>query len=459
MIDNKNGGSNINKKSFSWKAALIGAAIIGVISYLCPIIEQYEWEIDYTIPAPPVSVMFFFFLVVMINAIIHKFSKKFSLGSNELLLIYAMTMVGAPLCSFGLVQFLIPNMVGPIHFATEENMWREDFLHYIPDWFGPRESSVIDGFYTGGWDGVPWGAWIKPILIWCAFALVFYFVLLCIGAMIRKQWVERERLTFRILETPLAMAEEPKASFCLNSFFRNKMTWIGFSIPILIQLSVGLHHYFPSFPSFKIMHIRLDRYFTEKPWNAVGYFHISVMYSIIGIAYTVPADVSLSCWFFYLLRKAENVFGAAMGWRGGKAGGFLARFPDVNDQAVGAFFALFFLSFWMMRRHLWTALKDAFSRGGVHSSDSEKEAMSYFTAVFGFILGTAFLIFWTWIAGLSPIYALVFFGIFFIFQTVLSRIRAEAGMAWLFLPKTPNNVMVLFTGTAKLGVQNLVYTR
>ena len=434
---------------------MIGAAIIGVISYLCPIIEQYEWEIDYTIPAPPVSVMFFFFLVVMINAIIHKFSKKFSLGSNELLLIYAMTMVGAPLCSFGLVQFLIPNMVGPIHFATEENMWREDFLHYIPDWFGPRESSVIDGFYTGGWDGVPWGAWIKPILIWCAFALVFYFVLLCIGAMIRKQWVERERLTFRILETPLAMAEEPKASFCLNSFFRNKMTWIGFSIPILIQLSVGLHHYFPSFPSFKIMHIRLDRYFTEKPWNAVGYFHISVMYSIIGIAYTVPADVSLSCWFFYLLRKAENVFGAAMGWRGGKAGGFLARFPDVNDQAVGAFFALFFLSFWMMRRHLWTALKDAFSRGGVHSSDSEKEAMSYFTAVFGFILGTAFLIFWTWIAGLSPIYALVFFGIFFIFQTVLSRIRAEAGMAWLFLPKTPNNVMVLFTGTAKLGVQNL----
>jgi hypothetical protein len=455
MIDNRNGSGKKDRKGFSFRAVLIGAAIVIFIGYLCPIVEQYEWEIDYTIPAPPVSVMFFFFLVVTINALLFKFSRRFALDSNELLLIYAMTMVGAPLCSFGLVQFLIPNMLGPIHFATAENMWREDFLHYIPTWFGPRDGSVIDGFYRGGWGSVPWGAWIKPLLIWCVFALVLYFVLLCICAIIRKQWVEREKLTFRILETPLAMAEEPEAGRGLNSFFRNKMTWIGFSIPILIQLSVGLHHHFPSFPSFKIMHIRLDELLTDKPWNAIGYFHISVMYSIIGIAYMVPANVSLSCWFFYLLGKAENVFAAAMGWRGGEAGGILARFPDMDDQAVGAFFALFFLSLWMMRRHLWEVLKVALKRSNTKPSDARKEAMSYSTAVFGFIFGTAFLIFWTWIAGLSPIWAFMFFGIFFVFQAVLSRIRAESGMAWLFLPKTPNNVMVLFTGTVKLGVQNL----
>jgi len=455
MIDNRNGSGKKDRKGFSFRAVLIGAAIAVLIAYLCPIVEQYEWDIDYTIPAPPVSVMFFFFLVVTINALLFKLSRRLALDSNELMLIYAMTMVGAPLCSFGLVQFLIPNMIGPIHFATPENMWQEDFLNYIPNWFGPRDSSVIDAFYTGGWGGIPAREWIKPLLIWCVFALVLYFVLLCICAMIRKQWVERERLTFRILETPLAMAGEPKAGHGLNSFFRNKMTWIGFSIPILVQLSVGLHHHFPSFPSLKIMHIRLEQHLTEKPWNAIEYFHISVMYSIIGIAYMVPASVSLSCWFFYLLRKAENVFAAAMGWRGGETGGILARFPDINDQAVGAFFALFFLSLWMMRRHLWEVLKGAFKRSNVTPSDAEKEAMSHSTAVFGFILGTAFLIFWTWMAGLSPIWAFAFFGIFFIFQTVLSRIRAESGMAWLFLPETPGNVMVLFTGTVKLGVQNL----
>jgi hypothetical protein len=455
MMDNRNGSRKKDRKGFSFRAVLIGAAIVILIGYLCPIVEQYEWEIDYTIPAPPVSVMFFFFLIVTINALLFKFSRRIALDSNELLLIYAMTMVGAPLSSFGLVQFLIPNMVGPIHFATAENMWQDDFLHYIPDWFGPRDQSVIAGFYTGSWDGVPWRVWIKPLLIWCVFALVLYFVLLCICAIIRKQWVERERLTFRILETPLAMAEEPKAGYGLNSFLRNKMTWIGFSIPILVQLSVGLHHYFPSFPSLKIMHIRLEQHFTEKPWNAIEYLHISVMYSIIGIAYMVPANISLSCWFFYLLRKSENIFAAVMGWRGGETGGILARFPDVNDQAVGAFFALFFLSLWMMRRHLWNAICSAFNPKAKANGNEAKEAMSYSAAVFGFMLGTAFLIFWTWIAGLSPVWAFAFFGIFFIFQTVLSRIRAEAGMAWLFLPKTPNNVMVLLTGSVKLGVQNL----
>jgi hypothetical protein len=455
MADSKNATGDMDGRAFSWRAVLIGAVIVGAISYLCPIVEQYEWEIDYTIPAPPVSVMFFFSLVVAINVLLFKFSRRLALDSNELLLIYAMTMVGAPLCSFGLVQFLIPNMVGPIHFATPENMWQEDFLHHIPDWFGPRDKGVINGFYTGSWDGVPWSAWIKPLLIWHVFALVLYFVLLCICAIIRKQWVERERLTFRILETPLVMAEEPESGRGLNSFFRSKMTWIGFSIPILVQISVGLHHHFPSFPSLKIMHIRLEDFFTDKPWNAVGYFHISVMYSIIGIAYMVPANVSLSCWFFYLVGKAENVFAAAVGWRGGEAGGVLTRFPDLNDQAVGAFFALFFLSLWMMRRHLWEVLKGVLKRSSVKSPDTRREAMSYSLAVFGFILGTAFLVFWTWVAGLSPVWAFVFFGVFFIFQTVLSRIRAESGMAWLFLPETPNNVIVLFTGTVKLGVQNL----
>ena len=127
---------------------MIGAVIIGLISYLCPIVEQHEWEIDYALPAPPVSVMFFFFLVVAINTLLFKFPRPLALDSNELLLIYAMTMVGVPLSSFGLVQFLIPNMVGPIHFATKENMWREDFWHYIPNWFGPRDLRIIDTSFS-----------------------------------------------------------------------------------------------------------------------------------------------------------------------------------------------------------------------------------------------------------------------------------------------------------------------
>ncbi len=445
--------TNLHKKAFSWRAILTGSIIILLIAYLCPIIEQYEWDIDYTLPAPSVSVMFFFFIVVMLNTILYKSARRYALDPNELMLIYSMVMVGAPICSFGLVQFLIPNMVGPIRFATEENMWQEDFLHFLPNWFGPRDKSTIEGFYSGGISSIPWKAWLKPLLIWYAFALVLCFVLFCISAIIRKQWVERERLTFRILETPLAMAGEPERNMILNRLFRNKLTWIGFTIPILVQLSVGLHQHIPSFPSLKIMHIKLEQYFTEKPWNAIDYLHISVMYSIIGIAYMVTTEVSFSLWFFYLFRKFGDVFASAMGWRGGKAGGILAIFPDVDDQAVGAFFSLFIISLWMMRRHIWSVIQYSFKKDSF--THNEQEAMRYSIAFWGFISGSAFLVFWTWLAGLSPIWSILFFVILFIFQMVLSRIRAESGIAWLFLPKTPNNVISTLAGTNRIGIQNL----
>lgn len=441
------------RKPLSWRVILTGSIIILLIAYLCPIIEQYEWDIDYTLPAPSVSVMFFFFIIAMLNIVLYKVARRYALDSNELMLIYAMIMVGAPLCSFGLVQFLIPNMVGPIHFATEENMWQEDFLHFLPNWFGPRDKSVIEGFYSGGVNNIPWKAWLKPLLIWYTFALVFCFVLFCISAIIRKQWVERERLTFRVLETPLAIAREPERNTIFNRFFRNKITWVGFTIPILIQLSVGLHQYIPSFPSLKIMHIRLEQYFTEKPWNAIDYLHISVMYSIIGIAYMVSTEVSFSLWFFYLFRKFGDVFASAMGWHGGKAGGILTQFPNVDDQAVGAFFSLFIINLWMMRRHLWSVLQYAFSKDNY--ARNTQEAMPYSIAFWGIILGHAFLIFWTWLAGLSLIWSVLFFSILFIFQIVLSRIRAESGIAWLFLPRTPNSVITTLTGTTRIGTQNL----
>ena len=441
--------------ALSGRAVAIGAAIIGVVAYLCPVVEQYEWEIDFALPAPPVSVMFFFLILVLGNALLSRWRPRTALTSSELLLIYAMTMVGAPLSSFGLVQFLLPNMVGPVHFATPENMWADEFLRYVPSWFGPRDSSVIEAFYTGHVEHVPWGAWARPLALWLIFAMVLYWVLLCLCAIVRRQWVDHERLTFGVLAAPLAMAQDPPAGRPLNSFFTNRLMWVGFALPVLVQLSVGLHLHVPTVPSLKLMHFPLDQYLTEKPWNAITYLHINVMYSIIGIAYMVPADVSLSLWAFYLLRKVEDVVAVSMGWRASHAGGILSRFPAVNDQATGAFLALFVVNLWMMRRHLLNVVRAVGTRGRSASEDDSREAMSYSVAVLGTLGGTAFLVLWMMAAGLSATYGLLFLAIFFVFQTVLARIRAESGMAWLFLPLPPNNIIVALAGAARPGARNL----
>jgi len=152
-----------------------------------------------------------------------------------------------------------------------------------------------------------------------------------------------------------------------------------------------------------------------------------------------------------------------MGWRASPAGGFLARFPSVYDQAVGAFFALFAVNVWMMRRHLGHVARSVWrpgrrtpgraTPGG--AKDDTQEAMSYSLAVLGALGGVTFLVVWLMAAGLSVAYGLLFLAVFVVFQTVLTRIRAESGMAWLFLPRPPNNVMMAFTGTALPGPRNL----
>jgi len=267
--------------------------------------------------------------------------------------------------------------------------------------------------------------------------------------------VDHERLTFGVLAAPLAMAQDPPRGRPLNAFFTNRLMWVGFCIPIVVQLSVGLHLHVPTVPSLKVMHLPLESFLREKPWNAITYLHVSVVYSIVGIAYMVPADVSFSLWFFYLLRKLEDVFAVSMGWRASHAGGVLARFPSVNDQGVGAFIALFLANVWMMRRHLATVAR-SIGVGGPNADASEgREAMSYSLAVLGALGGTGFLVLWMTAAGLSPAYGLLFLGIFFVFQTALARIRAESGMAWLFLPRPPNNVITTLLGASRPGARNL----
>ena len=54
--------------------------------------------------------------------------------------------------------------------------------------------------------------------------------MVCLSALLRKQWVEHERLSYPIVQLPLAMTN-PK-----GRFFKSRMVWIGFGIAAGINL-------------------------------------------------------------------------------------------------------------------------------------------------------------------------------------------------------------------------------
>ncbi len=434
----------------TFRAVLLGVVFSLLIGFLCPFVEVFNWTCDFTIPPPPIGVMFLLFLLLILNGLVRlRFPEK-ALSQGELLTIYAMSMVSAPFASFGLVQFLIPSIADLRYFARLELHW-DKFLRYTPAYLYLQSDRAIEGFFEGG-GKTPWQSWLVPLANWLLLALAIYFLFWCVGVIFRRQWVEREKLSFPLVAVPLEMLREPEKGHVFNSFLRHPLTLTGMSLALLSQISYGIYHLKPSIPPFVLLHYNLMRFFPNPPWNAMEWLELSLYPSILGIAYLVPSDLAFSCWFFFLVGKIERVIGSAMGFSASGESGFWARFPGLEEQAIGSFLALFFLMIWTARHHLRDVLLKAIGKENI---DDSREPLSYRGAVIGSILSLVIILFWLKRAGLGFLPSFFFLGIFLVFSLVLSRMRAEGGLTWLNVPDHPSNMLVSALGVEGVGERNL----
>jgi hypothetical protein len=301
---------------------------------------------------------------------------------------------------------------------------------------------------------VPWSLWLKPLALWSLFALSLYWVFLCLNAILRRQWIDRERLTFPLVYLPLEMVRE-ESGRTLNSFFRSKLTWVAFAIAVIAQSFPGLHVYYPQWPDLPVKAVYLSDYLRTAPWHAVGSFQLAFYPCIIGFSYLLTTEVSFSCWFFYLLTKVERIAGAAMGWTGVR-GSALRAFPFEEYQSFGSWIVLTALGLWIGRAHLAQVWRAAFSRQAESRGPEGPAApMSYRTAVLGAIVGIVVLCVWARAAGMGVPVAAAFFGLYLVLVTALARIRAEAGLGCISGALTTQDFMVALAGTRPLGAANL----
>ena len=172
--------------------------------------------------------VFILFCLVVFNYPLSKCWPSQRLMSSELLTIYAMLVVSTSIASYGMLQDFFAFIVHPYWFATEENEWKDLFFHCIPSWFTANPIEVVlTGYYQGNssvYQVKLLNAWLKPTLIWTVFTLVLLFMLHCLNTLVRRQWVQTERLAFPIIQLPLAMVQSP-------NFLKSRLLWIGFAIP------------------------------------------------------------------------------------------------------------------------------------------------------------------------------------------------------------------------------------
>ena len=421
------------------RAVILGLILIPVNIYFIMANVLNYWSTIPTIISLIFNVVITLTILVAFNLLIRRYTPRFALRQGELLTIYIMLSVSSAVAGHDMIQSIIPTMPHAFWFATPENEWKELFWRYLPRWLVVDSLPSLKDYYKGDstlYTTAHLHAWLRPVFWWTVFLTTLVWVMVCLNVLLRKQWIEREKLTYPIIQLPFEMTL-PK-----GSFFRSKMMWIGFSIAGGIHLINGLHVLFPALPEIPVRQADLGRYFTEKPWNALGWVPLYILPFAVGLSFVMPSEMSFSLWFFYLFWKGQRVLGSALGLHS------LPDFPYDGPQGIGACLALALFALIGGRQHLFSVLK-SLSKSRPYE---EKEPMKYRWAVLGLVGGLIFLVAFSYQGGMVLWTAILYFLIYYLLAISITRIRAEVGPpTHEMYMATPRHLLTDALGTRRLS--------
>ncbi len=436
----------------TFRAVFIGALLslfIGIaVPYTNMIIKGTYLAHNFSTPA---ALFVFFILVGIINVILGALRRSFALSRAELATVYIMVMIATAIPTIGFSEHVLPIIIGLYYFATPENDWANLIHPNVPEWITPKDPDAIRYFYEGLPEGqsVPWNEWFEPIFYWCLFIVTLYFVMICTMIILRKQWMERERLLYPLVQVPLEMIQDDERGSLIKPLFKNPIMWAGFAIPFMIENVNALHNYFPFIPNI-VTYTSLSL-FRNTTWLLL-YLNVP----LIGFAYLLNRDIALGFWLFFLLLIAEKGIFRMIGFQSTEN---LSRFansvgPYFAHQTMGAMIMLVLSGLWVARGHLKDVFRKAF-RGDPDVHDSG-EVLSYRTAVIGLLIGLFLMSIWFWKSGLPLWIVPIFLFAVFVIFTAITRAVIEGGASVIRTPIMPSDFVISGLGTTVLGSSGLV---
>jgi hypothetical protein len=442
------------RQAVSWRAILTGVVLIPINCYWMAVMELQWNSLDSTCVSLFFHVVFLLLLLTGINALVGRRWPSRAFTQSELMVVYIMLSLASAVMGRDSLENLLPTL-GHLFWFDDPASGYHRFWQYVPTWLAPRDHAALKAYYIGGESLYTWRnlrPWLAPATFWILFVLVLTWIMLCINIVLRKQWTENEKLTFPIIQIPLAITNP--------STYSSRVFWIGVAIPVAIQTMNNLNYFYPWVPSIWLKLQDVSAYLPNPPWNSLGWTPVAFFPFAIGFAFFLPLDLSFSCWFFYLLRKAEELGCAMWGFRDpGAAAGFGAA-PFTHEQGAGAWIGLSIALLWMARHHLRSVVKLAI-RPSSPTPASENgrggdDGMSYRSALLGLLGGMITLTGLCVAAGMSIWLPVVYFLFYFILSVGITRVRAELGppaheLNWV----NPERFMVSIFGTQALGAQNL----
>jgi len=441
-----NSASNGPRPTVTARAILIALAIIPANSYWLYLTEVVHYTGVPTVISVFFNVICVLLLLLGVNSLLSRFASRLTLTRPELITVFAMVGVASLVGGHNMIEVLLPAMVHPFRFATPENRWGELFLNQMPSWLTVSEPRAVKGFYEGGVSfyapDVFW-AWVTPALAWTGFILVLCGLMLFLNVLLRKQWTEREKLTYPVVQIPLDLTSGNAG------FLRNRLLWLGFGLAVAYNLMQGLHAIYPSFPGLSDKGVDLGAGITSAPWSAIGSMWFRFYPFAMGLGFVAPIDLLFSTWFFYVMTKVQVVVAAMLGWSQ------IPGFPYPNEQMIGSYIGICAFALWIGRRSLAGVISRAFGSG---DSDLDKdEPVSYRVALCGAGVCLAVLMAFCISVGMSPLVALAFLVVYCVLSVGITRMRAELGPPAYDVHYTgPDALIPALIGPASLGTGNLV---
>lgn len=433
----------MQERGFTLRALIFGAILSFIIGagnvYNLMTIQGSYMALDFTTPAA----IFFIFWITLLNLLVNKVFPRYSFSPAELILMYIMMIVSCSIPTMGLTLYLVPLISGVKYYATPENQWAETILPHVKEWMIVHNDDAIRWFYEGipSSESIPWMAWIKPLIFWIPLIVVIYLVMIFIMVLLRKQWMQKERLIYPLTKAPLELINSTE-----NKIFSNKVFWLGFAVPFVIGCINAAHNYLPPVPAINLSQsVKIFR-------ETIG-LQFRISFPMIGFTYYVSQTLAFSLWFFCLLTTIEQGFFNMTGFGTTRFMPYNASRPLLGWQSLGALLVIVLYGIWVSRKHLQGICKVALRR---KSEEDEDGIVSSSTAFWGTILGLLFIFFWLIMSGLQPLASVIFILLAFVVFIGITRVIVEGGLAATRAPVIAPVATNSLFGSLRLGPAGLV---
>ncbi|MBI3986635.1 MAG: hypothetical protein HY343_06935, partial [Lentisphaerae bacterium] len=298
---------------------------------------------------------------------------------------------------------------------------------------------------------IPWSDWVGPLSRWAVVIGLTYIILMAFNVLIFRQWAHNEKLTYPLAELPKALLGGVDADGGIPAVFRNGLFWIGFSVSATVM---GWNLLCASNVVSGLTPFQLNEnnswieYVKDTQFNALRSTKCVVFFTMIGLSFLVPKNISFSLWFFYLLFMGQMLLLVWSGYGQDERSfpmdwWYLLNFRTAEGQGALMIFSSVVL--YKCRKYILCAFLPS-TVGGLEPAERRELKV----ASLAFVLGSVGLILLLWKSmGANLFYTIFCYFVILVITIGLIRTVTEGGLLAFQAWSSPFHFIRAFFGLDK----------